>query len=330
MNKIFFILIVLIWAPQIQAVRFQPIVQPIGMAEKIVVRGFKGRLQIVPTETETLKIEAETKGDPQGWTFTARNVQNHWEILVKGSSEQEDFEQLREGKNLPHFDIKVTAPQRPMEVYWNEGDVMVENWQSDLSTQVTKGTFLSRKGKGRYKVQMIDGTVDFAEHQGAIDVQTFKGKLKLVKTKGDLTINNHSASLLLSEHEGPIRIQNHSGSARLTDVKGRARVKNIAGVFRLTKYSGNFDGDFEKGSLVANFESLQSFKVNSEEAAVTLNAPKDSGALVSLRSEKGNLWGPPTLRKVKRGRWTEKKGRLRGEEQGNIKIISKYGDIVLK
>ncbi len=295
-----------------------------------MVRGFKGRLQIVPTESDTLKVEAETQGDPMGWTFTARKNQNQWEIVVKGGSEQSDFEEVRKNGKVPPFDLKITAPARPIEAFWNEGEVYLDKWPSDFSVQVTDGKVISRNGKGRYKVQVINGLVDVAEHQGSFDLQLFKGKAVFAKTKGELAINNHSANFQITEHDGPIRLQNHSGAVSMIDVNGRANVKNISGVFHLTKYSGNFDGDFDKGSLTAKVESLQSFKVNSNEAPITLDVPKNSGALVSLRSEKGHLWGPNVLRKIKRGRWTERKGRLNGSEQGNIKIISKYGDIVLK
>lgn len=323
---------VLFVAQLVQAQRFQPVEQPIGLAEKIIVRGFEGRLQIVPSQGETLKVEAEKKGkgDLDRWTFQVRKKQNALEVVVKGPSEQESFEKWRGGQKLPHFDMKVTAPVRPLEIFWGEGEVFTKGWKSGLSLQMNNGKTKIEEGDGPLKIQLIRGRIDVAKHQGAIDIQSFKGETILTETKGTLSLNNHSAKYQLTGHQGPIRIKNHSGTISMKEVDGSSQVRNVSGVMRLRDYSGSFSGEFTRGSLDAKVKSLQSFVINSEDAAITVDAPKESGARVSIRSEKGRLWGPPYLRKIKKGRWTERKGRLKGKEQGNIKIISKYGDIVVK
>ncbi len=310
--------------------RFQPIIQPIGMAEKIVVRGFNGVLQIVPTESETIKVEAQKKGGGSGWSFEVRQKQNAFEVRVKGPVEQEAWEKLRAKGDVPEFEMKITAPARPMEIFWNEGQVFGEGWGADLSLQMTKGKTKFSKGKGDLRIQLINGKIEVLEHIGNVALQTYKGQVLMGKTKGALTLNNHSALYTLDEHDGPVEYRNHSGTSNFKKITGSTVIKNVSGTIRMREFSGSLEGEFTKGSLDARFKSLQNFSVTSDEAAITLDAPKESGALVQLRSEKGRLWAPIHLRKLKKGLWTERKGRLKGDEQGNIKIVSKYGDIVLK
>ena len=134
----------------------------------------------------------------------------------------------------------------------------------------------------------------------------------------------------MSHHEGPIELTNHSGTSLFDHTKGGALIKNVSGVVRLEAFRGNFQGEFGKGTLVVQADELQNFKVNAHETAVTLQVPEDLGAMVHLRTEKGRLGAPGRLRRSKNGRWTERRGQLKGTLQGNIKIVSKYGDIVIK
>lgn len=311
---------------------FEPIVKPIGFAEKIVVRGFKGNLQIVPTESENLRVEARktNKGDFDQWTVQLRQKSNVVEVVVKGPSEQEDWEQLRNQKNVPEFDIKITAPQKDLEVFWGQGKFVVEQWKSNLSVQMTDGDMRVGQSKGNLMLHLIKGRMKVTEHQGNIETQTFNGQVVLEKTKGMVVIDNHSALYTVDEHNGPLEFRNHSGSLVDNKSSGSLNIKNISGVITIRDFSGSLEGEIGKGSLNAKMTNVQNVVVNSEEAAITLDVPDESGAMVSLRSQKGDLRSPDYLEKNEKGLWIEHKGRLKGKEQGNIKIISKYGNIVLK
>ncbi len=311
--------------------RFQPVSQPIGLAEKIVVRGYKGILQIVPTDSETITVEAQNKSATPGWSFEVRQKQNTIEVLVKSPVEQETWENLRSKKgDLPEFEMKVTAPLRPMEIFWNQGQVFSEKWGSDLSLQMTEGKTKFSQGQGHLRIQMINGTIEVSNQVGNLALQTYKGRALLTNNKGALTLNNHSALYTLDGHEGPVEYSNHSGTTNFMKISGNTTIKNVSGSVRLRDFSGSLEGDFSKGSLDADLKSIQNLNITSDEAAITVDVGKESGAVVLLRSEKGRMSAPIHLRKLKKGLWTERKGRLKGEEQGNIKIVSKYGDIVLK
>lgn len=332
--KFFVLAVVLVfWSAQALAQHFDPITQPIGNAERIIVRGFKGTLQIVPTESQTLRVEAAKagKGDTSGWTFEVRQKGVEIEVRVKSSAEQEGWDKVRTAaKEVPTFEMKITAPPIPMEVFWNEGQVFSQGWNSNLALQMTTGNMKFTKGKGNMRLQLVEGRLEVNEQEGDLTIQTYKGQTLLGKNKGSLTVNNHSAVYKVSQHEGPVEFRNHSGSTSLSKIKGHAVIKNVSGAVSLRDFEGNFEGDFQRGALNAKLSQFQNISVNSDDAAITLDVPKDSGAKVYIRTEKGRLWAPIYLGKNKKGRWTERKGRLRGKEQGNIKIVSKYGDIVLK
>lgn len=331
-QKLFTSFILLTWMVPAQAMRFQPIIQPLGGAEKIIIRGFKGKLQIVPTHTETLRVDAEKI---RGSAFDrsevrVERVDSSLQVVVKGASTSEDWDNLRRNEKVAEFSIKVTIPARKLEIFWHEGQVVGQGLDNDLNIQMTKGDVKVTGSKGKLMVQLIDGRIKVSEHSGNIGIQSFKGQTTIDKTKGEISTNNYSARFKVTDHSGPIEFINHSGSVALSDIKGAVTARNVSGVMSLKDFAGSFAGEFQKGALSAKLKELQSFVVNSHEATIELNTPKESGATVSLRSEKGRMRVPVFLGKLRKGRWTERRGRLKGKEQGNIKIISKYGDIVLK
>ena len=311
---------------------FKPLTHPVDLVEKIVIRGYRGKLQIIPGPSNVLKVEGEKQGKapPDQWTLQMEKKENILEISMKGSLEQKDWEKIRSGDQNPDFDIKVTAPFKPVEVFWNEGLVSVGRWKESLSVQMTRGNMDVKEGRGLLMLQLIRGRIKVSNHKGDIGIQSFGGRVFVKKTKGTLDIDNHSAVYNVSNHQGVLGLRNYGGSVTARQTRGAFLVRNISGKIRLEGFEGSFEGDFDDGSLNARVKNLQNFVVKGEEASVVLKVPQKSGAKVSLQSRKGRIIGPRYLQKIRRGQWVERRGRLRGKEQGHIKIISKYGEIVLK
>ncbi len=331
MRSLFFLMFFLWFFPG-WSQNFQPITHPINLAEKIIIRGYRGKLQIVSGDSDVLKVEGKKMGtNPSDrWTLQMQKKENVVEVLVKSPSEQEDWAKIRSRTSVPDFEIKVTAPLKPMEVFWDEGQVLVNQWKESLSVQMTQGYIEATKGRGVLLLQLIKGRIKVSGHKGNISVQSFKGNVVMKGTEGALDIDNHSAVYEVSNHQGTLDLRNYSGFVTANRTRGPFLVRNINGKLRLSGFDGSFEGDFEGGSLNARMKSVQSFVVKSEDASIFLKVPGKSGAKVSLLSQKGRVVGPSHLEKIRRGRWMERRGQMKGRDQGNIKIVSRYGEIVLK
>ncbi len=331
MRNLFFFIFILWFLPG-WSQSFQPLTRSIGPTEKIIIRGYRGKLRIVPGHSNVLKVEGKKLGKDSSdqWTFQMEKKENVVEISVKNSLEQKDWEKIRSRDRIPDFEIKVTAPFRPMEIFWDEGQVLVSQWNESLSIQMTHGYIDTKGGKGPLMLQLINGKIKVSDHKGDVGIQSFSGKVFIKKTKGALDIDNHSAIYEVSGHWGTLGLRNYSGSVTTHGTRGSCLAGNINGKIHLNGFEGSFEGDFKGGSLNAKTKSLQNFVVKSEEASVVLKVPRRSGAKVSLQSQKGRIVGPRYLRKIRKGRWLERRGRLKGKDQGHIKIVSKYGEIVLK
>ena len=134
MTRYLSFLAVVLFSQNLWAERFQPFIESISFAEKIIIRGYKGKLELVPTTTDTLRVDGEklSSGQFDQWTFQVRKKTGAVEIVVKGPSEQEDWDKVRSKSAVPTFNLKILAPIRPIEVYWGEGKVISSAWPSDL------------------------------------------------------------------------------------------------------------------------------------------------------------------------------------------------------
>ena len=165
---------------------FGPIVQPMGGAEKIVIKGFKGVLEIVPTNSKELKVEARKtgSGEATGWSLRVGQRLNNLEVEMKKSGEHEHWEVVRRGQNLPAFKVKVTAPVYPMEVFWQEGEVEAKGLQSSLSLQMNRGKARFKGGEGALRVQLLRGDLEVSEHQGSsFFYKLLRERLVFIKTR---------------------------------------------------------------------------------------------------------------------------------------------------
>ena len=312
----------------------KPFTHSVGSAKKIVIRGYQGKLQIFPGSSDVLKMETKKQGQDSSnsWDFQVKEKEDILEVSMKDSSstERQDWSKIRSTKEVPGFGVRITVPRRPVEIFWHEGQVVVHKWEQSLSVQMTRGDIELKDGQGSLVLQLIQGRVKISGHKGKVELQSFGGQVSVDKTEGEWRLDNHSSSYKINGHRGPISLRNYNGSLDMRKVYGDLVVRNQNGKLKLNRFRGNFEARIEKGSLQAEVERLGNFTVESEEASIVLNVPKKSGAQVSLRSQKGRVKGPKHLRKIQKGLWEEYRGRLKGQKQGNIKIVSKYGDIVLK
>ncbi|MCB0378082.1 MAG: hypothetical protein KDD33_06285 [Bdellovibrionales bacterium] len=329
--KILFALSLFIFNQPLWAQSFQPITVPMDVVEKVIIRGYKGKITLEEHKLDMLRIEGRKvgAGSYDQWKFQVRKKGNSLEVVVRGPSDTEDWEKIRQG-SIPSFELKVSMPSRPVEIFWASGSVESQNWPSSLVLQMTDGDVTLSKGTGEVKAQVINAKMSVSQQKGNVEIQTYKGDVTLTGIEGALKVFNRSANYKITQLKGPSEFKNHSGTIVLSEAVGHMSLNNINGIFKIKDLEGSLIGDFQKGSLDVKAKSLQNFVLNTDSAPVILDVDRKSGAMVTIRSEKGHLRVPPQLRKISKGRWTEYKGRLKGDDQGQIKIVSKYGDIVLK
>ena len=184
--RFFLLFLVFVWSLPLWSQNFQPLSHPIGLADKIIIRGYSGSLKIVPAGSDVLKVEGKIlEKAPQGrWTLEMQKKDNTIEVFIKEHLEKDDWLKFRSGQKMAKFDLRVTAPARPMEVFWNWGQVSSQNWKESLSVQMNQGRIESRKGRGPVFFNLIKGVVNISDHQGDIKIQSFNAQVTTKKNQG--------------------------------------------------------------------------------------------------------------------------------------------------
>jgi|GEM_PF-4419650 len=311
---------------------FPAVEQVLADDDRIVVRGFKGSVSFSGTGGGALKVEGlrpKSKNPYDQWSVTLKKQGKDAVIAVKGPSELEDWAKIGEGK-VPTFSLKISGPPRKVFVSWQEGSVDFKNWQQDVTVNTTKSSITTSGTKGALNLQSLNGTIKVAEHEGTMNLQARTGSMSVTNGSGPLTVSNLSASVRLLGHKGPVDLQTYRGGFSSQDGEGDIVFDSAAGALVVTGHTGSLRGVSKSGAISVKGKVIQDFNVTTDSGSVTLDLPKSAGAYVSIRSERGKLRGAPNFAKVRKGRWTELKGKLKGKDQGQVKIVSKYGDIVVK
>lgn len=303
--------------------------------DRVVVRAYAGQLQVVPSSGPEMQVQIRRKGGVSTGQHNLYQIQEKdrtLEIRLTGASETDAWTQVlsSQTKPSPEYEMKLSLPPQKLEIFWHQGLVFIDKFKGDVAAQVSQGDIKAQNSEGQLSLQLIKGRLQVNDHKGPMDIQTFQGQTQIKNTAGLLSLDNFSADVNITGHKGSFEFKNHSGAVIATKVQGALTIKNVSGTLTVTDVDGSLKGEMGSGRLTAKFQTLQNFSLQNESGTISLQVPKTSGALVSVRSQKGQIYVPPYLGKRVRGQWTERSGQLRGSEQGNIKILSKYGDVVLK
>ena len=276
--------------------RFQPVEAEIESGDRIVIRGYRGDVKVVAGKTDKLVVQGmkPKTGDFSQWNFRMRKTPGVVEILVKGPSESEDWEKVRAG-DVPEFSLNLSAPSRPIAISWQEGKIELVGWEADATIHSTKGLIKSEKGKGLRNIQLLNGEISLNGHEGNIQIQSRLGKVWVKDSKGRITVDNYSSTYQVNNHQGGVDVQNYSGKMNLVGMAGQLNFNNNLGNFTLSGLTGSIKGESAKGVIKVKAKQIQDFIVNSHSGPVVLDLPKEAGAYVSIRSEKGTLRGAPSF-----------------------------------
>ena len=301
---------------------------PMEWTQKWVVRGGRGSLKIQPGSQLDIWARREKSRGDSDWKVELQKKDRYVEIRVRGPSSAQDWEKIQNQIGLiPAFEMVLKLPQKPVEIFWPQGSVSVENWSAPMNVQVNKGRVYLSKGRGDSSIQILDGTLRVEDHRGPLNLQTYKGQVFLKKIEGSLRVQNQMSSYKVSQFQGTGIFKNHVGNLSLSDVQGAMNLSSFGGFIVIRHLSGDFLGKINETSLKLQPSPLGKVEVHSKRGQVVLGVPKNSGASLKIRSLKSRVKTPSYLRRLKKGSWIEWTGRFKGKEKGSIEIVSEYGEV---
>jgi DUF4097 and DUF4098 domain-containing protein YvlB len=191
------------------------------------------------------------------------------------------------------------------------------------------GSVRTQNTEGSLQVQIQHGEVKIDAHRGPLEVDSYGAKLSLQDVEGDLDLTNFAGETAIKGFSGAMDVRSQSGSVNIVKSSGSIDFLNGHGGFVLNGFEGPVRGQTDQGMVTANIEGEAEIHIDSNQGAVNVKLPNNSGASIRLQTEDGSLFAPVMLNSVSHAKSVA--GHLAGEgPKGAVAIKSKSGIVRLK
>jgi hypothetical protein len=326
-------------AQELRETRFKDYPLELKPGERLSIVGIKSTVRILgqPSakslvlrvrKTIAEKVARENREELNKFeqlTFNVRRVGSNVVIESKGPDSKSGPLQWAKPES-PELVMDIEGFAVPVEIGAKSGAVTVSNWSQPLSIVLVNGTVKSSVTEGRLRIQNQTGVISVDRHQGGLEVDSFAGKLAAQDVNGDVDVSDFSGDSSILRMKGNLDWRSHSGALSLNQSSGSLDFINGRGVVQVAAFEGAVRGQTELGSVTVAVQGLSDVRIESNQGAVSVKLPADSGASLRLRAEDGFVSVPASLRDAVSGGGRQASGQLPGVgPRGSVDLKSKSG-----
>ncbi len=312
----------------------------VAQIERIVVRGFRGDVNLTYNDQGKLKVQAVQlegfKGDATGassnWNFRISETGKVIRIEVSPPGSKGEFFSIfnRNIERIPKFNINLSVPNRPVEIFWREGQIVAQGLKSKLSVSNKNGLISAKDFEAPLSIETRNGEVRVKNLIGAVDIESYKGSIFLEDVQGPVSILNFAGKSLVNKSKGRLVARSHLGAFVVQEVKGDIEFDTIRGPVKLINVEGDVNGKTQEGSVVVRVTKKPRVRVNGGNGPVVIEFPKGTGFWGNIGTEKGALSTLPGLKVESYGALRVASGSVSGRNSGRIFVRAKKGSVRLK
>lgn len=303
--------------------------------DRLVIRGFEGEVRLRSHTSDRVILRARQQNAEdmpvfvrqslEEWRVSIQRQENEIEVVIQSPQSKQHWTQFLSQGGMPSFVLDIAAPSIPLEVSWRKGRIRLENWEDSGRLTLQEGEILVRGGKGDLQLFHQEGLVDVKGRTGQSDIETYSGRVLVSGLEGRLQLENFMGESVLTEVKGVARIHASRGSTHLTKGSGRLEFDNGSEIFRIEGFDGDVRGQSAQGAIVAQTLDSREFRVTTQDAPVTIQAPP--GANINVGTEEGALFGPNSLSRAQTANLRLMRGQVQGTGSARVFVRTGSGAI---
>lgn len=329
------------------ATPLQPMRFNLEKSEKVVIRGYRGSvnytvnenledisIQVIegttgPTEKLTKPVE-RTLASEEEWQVSMNKENDQVLINIEGPITKQRWSEILASQNFPYYSINITGPSRPVEVNWQQGQVSLNNLNSQVQVTLLKGDVVVEGGSGDANISNQEGVIRLKNRKGQMRIDAYLAKVEIEGIEGKLELENFTGDSVVQNVSGQVDLASYRGTTRMASVNGRIDFKNGNSALHIEKFEGELRGKSAQGAIFAEVNGDANIRVESAEGAVNLRLPASS-AWVNLGTEEGNIAAPSFLKLTRVSDKKYRTGKLRGGASGgSVFVRTTTGDIRIR
>lgn len=313
---------------------------PYESTQKIIIRGFKGDIEFIPTKEAqstriaitktTLSVDGisdDIESSIKRWDPLVENRENVVQITFKEAPFKEFWQRKDYAELIPNFKIQITGFNLPVEVNWWQGDIKAADWKNSFQLTLQTGSVDLSNMEGEANLNVQSGSIKLIQQKGNVNIRTYDAKVVASQIEGAIEIDNFVGPTVVDKVQGAVRLNSFSGRNKFNDVKGSLNFQLKLGVLEVDDIDGSLRGENGDGQIRANIAGSPDVRIRSEGGGVNLSMSKQQSAHLNIGSVGGDIRIPSNI-KIQRGanmKWAVGKIRGGGEKEGSIFARSQSG-----
>lgn len=298
---------------------------------RLNISGFKAEISVIGGAGPEVVVKIEQTAVGQGSESQAWSVEKKQEgEAVFLRLENAQSKGAGADNRLPKVRLTVQGPGVPLDLYWKEAKVTVQDWPASAGVYLTKGEVRSSGGKGERRFFVRSGRIDLKGFEGAAVIETYRAAVAVADSKGSAEVSDFSGSVSITNYDGMMHLKSYNGKFAMEKVKGEIAFDLNQAELRTQEVEGRLTGDGKDSTLRLGYIGKANMNIKMLAGNVVIQSPKNSGSRVNVGSEEGYLDVPPTVKKTDTPNMKIGQGRLDGQMDGSIFVRSKTGAISIK
>lgn len=266
----------------------------------------------------------------------AQSEKSEWEISNQNGVlelREKDFSLKKNKPDQTRRTVTLTVRNKPLEIFLDQGLVSSNQYNSDMRLQINQGKIQVSKLKGMMKAQLLKGEVSLIDLEGRISLDLANGSLTVKNLIGSGDFNLFKAQTNIEKAQGNYSVKTNDGSFKLNQFSsGSLVIDNAKATLSIQNFKGRLEGMSQEGAVTLGALSGADVQLKTTKAKVQIQMPPQSGGLINLLTQDGEVSVPSEIRVVKGVNQKSAKGRLRGRVDSELSILvrSEEGTILLK
>lgn len=216
-----------------------------------------------------------------------------------------------------------------VDVHLHDGQVQVLKWARPVLVDLQKGKVTAKENRSGLSVQVGQGQIAVADQAGPLRVDLFKGDVGVSGLQGNLQLSGHQGDVKLDKANGSLQVQLYQGAVDVKGSGGSLQFQTGKAALVASGFKGRIEGQADEGNVNLGLVNETEAAVKTGTGRVTLDA-KNSGSLLILRSEEGDITGTRNLRAGRDRGAQVLRGRVKGGDGGRIEVVAARGNIVVR
>lgn len=260
--------------------------------------------------------------------------------LVKSNLDLKTFENSKGGTNPGAAKTESSAKKKTLEIEIPalavdmvvlDGSIELNQLKKDVRINLQKGKMTAKNLQAALNIHGIKTDINIEGGNFNLHTDLYQSIMKIKDFKGNIDLDLFNAELVVEKSNLNGNLRATQGVVKLNQCEGSVQFDFGRAQLVTNQWVGRLEGVSQEGPLTLGLGKEFEIILRTNLAKVNLTPPIESGALVNLTTQEGDIYAPQQYKVVRDNGVKILKARLKGDSSGKnlITVRSQEGSFYL-